>query len=129
MTSDPIIAGVPTIDDAPTTSLSPASLFRLSVYWLGLVAVFSGIGIILQERAKTLIPDESMRFTTVGLVQLAGVVVAVLVQPTVGSISDYTVSRFGRRKPYVLIGTLLDVVFLVGLATSNTLLMLSLIHI
>jgi MFS family permease len=95
------------------------------VYWLGLVAVFSGIGIILQERARTLIPDESMRFTTVGLVQLAGVVVAVLVQPTVGSISDYTVSRFGRRKPYVLIGTLLDVVFLVGLATSNTLLMVA----
>jgi MFS family permease len=125
MTSDPITAGVPTVDDAPTASLSAASLFRLSVYWLGLVAVFSGIGIILQERARTLIPDESMRFTTVGLVQLAGVVVAVLVQPTVGSISDYTVSRFGRRKPYVLIGTLLDVVFLVGLATSNTLLMVA----
>jgi MFS family permease len=125
MTSDPITAGVPTVDDSPTASLSPASLVRLSVYWLGLVAVFSGIGIILQERAKTLIPDESLRFTTVGLVQLAGVVVAVLVQPTVGSISDYTVSRFGRRKPYVLIGTLLDVVFLVGLATSNTLLMVA----
>ncbi len=42
-----------------------------------------------------------MRFTTVGIVQLFGVIVAVLVQPTVGSISDYTVSRFGRRKPYV----------------------------
>src|SRR4029078_6679316 len=64
-----------------------------------------------------------MRCPTVVLVQLFGVIVAVVVQPTVGSISDYTVSRFGRRKPYVLIGTLLDVVFLVGLATSNTLLM------
>jgi MFS family permease len=116
---------VTTDDDSPTVTLSLASLLRLSVYWLGLVAVFSGIGIILQERAKTLIPDESMRFTTVGLVQLAGVVVAVLVQPTIGSISDYTVSRFGRRKPYVLIGTLLDVVFLIGLATSNTLLMVA----
>jgi len=124
MAFDPI-AVVTTDDDSPTVTLSLASLLRLSVYWLGLVAVFSGIGIILQERAKTLIPDESMRFTTVGLVQLAGVVVAVLVQPTVGSISDYTVSRFGRRKPYVLIGTLLDVVFLIGLATSNTLLMVA----
>ncbi len=124
MAFDPT-AVVTTDDDSPTVTLSLASLLRLSVYWLGLVAVFSGIGIILQERAKTLIPDESMRFTTVGLVQLAGVVVAVLVQPTVGSISDYTVSRFGRRKPYVLIGTLLDVVFLIGLATSNTLLMVA----
>ena len=128
--TDPSVPRVPAdpagpVDDSPTASLSLASLLRLSVYWLGLVAVFSGIGVILQERAKTLIPDETMRFTTVGLVQLIGVIVAVVVQPTVGSISDYTVSRFGRRKPYVLIGTLLDVVFLTGLATSNTLLMVA----
>ena len=113
------------IDDRPTASLSMASLLRLSVYWLGLVAVFGGIGIIMQERAKVLIEDPTTRFTTVGIVQLLGVIVAVLVQPTVGSISDYTVSRFGRRKPYILIGTVLDMVFLVGIATSNTLLMVA----
>ena len=50
------------------------------------------------------------------------VIIAVLVQPTVGSISDYTISRWGRRKPYILIGSLLDLVFLIGIATSNTLL-------
>ena len=44
-----------------------------------------------------------------------------IVQPTVGSISDYTVTRWGRRKPYIFIGSLLDVVFLIGIATSNTL--------
>jgi MFS family permease len=119
--SDPSVLA----DDPPTETLSIASLLRLSVYWLGLVAVFGGIGVILQERAKVLIPDESVRFTTVGIVQLLGVIVAVIVQPTIGSISDYTVSRFGRRKPYILIGTLLDVVFLIGLATSNTLLMVA----
>jgi MFS family permease len=41
------------------------------------------------------------------------------VQPTVGAISDYTVSRWGRRKPYIAIGAVLDVVFLVGIALSN----------
>jgi MFS family permease len=48
------------------------------------------------------------------------VFVAILVQPTVAAISDYTISRWGRRKPYILIGTLLDVVFLWALATSHT---------
>ena len=64
--SDPRVPADPNepVDDSPTNSLSLASLLRLSVYWLGLVAVFSGIGVILQERAKVLIPDESMRFTT-----------------------------------------------------------------
>jgi MFS family permease len=34
------------------------------------------------------------------------------VQPTMGSISDHTRTRIGRRKPYILAGTLLDMVFL-----------------
>ncbi len=112
-------------DDRPTASLSMASLLRLSVYWLGLVAVFGGIGVILQERAKVLIDDPGVRFTTIGLVQLLGVLVAIAIQPTVGSLSDYTVSRFGRRKPYIVVGTVLDIAFLVGIALSNELIMVA----
>ena len=89
----------------PTRLLPLSQLIRLSVYWLGLVAVFQGIGRTMQERIKDLVPDESVQYTTLGVVQMAGVIIAVLVQPTVGSISDYTISRFGRRKPFILIGT------------------------
>jgi MFS family permease len=106
--------------DRPTTLLPLSQLVRLSVYWLGLVAVFQGINLILQERIKVLVPDPNVQYTTLGVVFAAGVTTAVLVQPTVGSISDYTISRFGRRKPYILIGTTLDLIFLVGLATSNS---------
>jgi MFS family permease len=106
----------------PTAILPISHLLRLSVYWLGLVAVFNGITVILQERIKVLVPDPAVQYTTLGVVQAAGVIIAVLVQPTVGTISDYTISRFGRRKPYILVGTILDFVFLIGLATSNTLL-------
>ena len=35
------------------------------------------------------------------------------------TISDYTISRWGRRKPYIFIGALLDVLFLYGFASSN----------
>jgi MFS family permease len=108
--------------DRPTALLPLGQLVRLSIYWLGLVAVVQGIGIILQERIKVLVPDPNVQYTTLGVVQIAGMLIAILVQPTIGSISDYTVSRFGRRKPYILIGTTLDLVFLVGLATSNTIL-------
>src|SRR4029078_3442210 len=69
-----------------------------------------------------LVPDTSIQYTTLGALQVAGIVIAVLVQPTVGTLSDYTVSRYGRRRPYIVVGTLLDLAFLVGLATSNTVL-------
>ena len=108
--------------ERPTALLPIGHLVRLSIYWLGLVAVINGVGIILQERIKTIVPDTGVQYTTLGIVQVVGIVVAIVVQPTVGSISDYTISRFGRRKPYILIGTTLNLVFLVGLATSNTVL-------
>ena len=55
-------------------------------------------------------------------ISISGVVIAIIVQPTIGSISDYTISRWGRRKPYIFIGSTLDVIFLIGIASSNTLL-------
>ena len=115
-------AAVTMDSDRPTQVLPMAQLLRLSVYWLGLIAVVNGVGIILQERIKVLVPDATIQYTTLGVIQAAGVLIAVLIQPIAGSISDYTISRFGRRKPYILVGTLLDVVFLIGIATSNTVL-------
>ena len=56
---------------------------------------------------------------------IGGSIVGIIVQPTVGYISDFTVSRWGRRKPYIVFGSLLDVVFLVGIANANTVLALA----
>ena len=50
---------------------------------------------------------------------LAGAIAPIIIQPTVGVISDYTVTRWGRRKPYIVVGSLFDVVFLAGLAFNN----------
>ena len=48
-------------DDRPTRPLRNVELLRLSGYWLGLVAVFVGIGVILQERIKDLVPDPTVQ--------------------------------------------------------------------
>src|SRR5918995_2730689 len=57
--------------------------------------------------------------TMLAIIMLAGAVAPIIIQPTVGVISDYTVTRWGRRKPYIVVGSLLDVVFLAGLALNN----------
>lgn len=107
----------------PTATLPAWQLIRLSLYWLGLTAVMGGITALLGNRlvAEKLVPlseqgDALFRMTALGAV------IAMLIQPTVGTISDYTISRWGRRKPYIVIGSLLDVVFLLGVASSNTVL-------
>jgi MFS family permease len=108
----------------PTALLPKRELFRLSLYWLGLSSIFAGLAFILGARLEFdgLVPDKTEAGRTLFLLTIAGAVIAAVVQPTVGTISDYTISRWGRRKPYILIGSLLDVVFLAGIALSSDLL-------
>jgi len=120
--SDPEAARAFDAEGRPTKPLRLSHLLRISLYWLGLTAVFSGLDIVNSRIQYTGLVPKGREGVGAFEVSLIGVVIAVLVQPTVGSLSDYTVSRFGRRKPYIVIGTTLDLVFLVGLATSNTVL-------
>jgi len=96
-------------------------LLNLSVYWFGIQAVWGGVnGVVLPVRLEAI--DVANSGTLLFITTLLGVAVAILVQPTIGMISDYTITRWGRRKPYIVIGAILDVVFLVGLGMSHTLL-------
>ena len=107
----------------PTSSLPAGQLVRLSLYWLGLSSIFIGLTQILGGRILfDGLGDPTMKATTLFYLSFMGTIIAVLVQPTVGTISDYTISRWGRRKPYIFIGTSLDLVFLFGVASSNTVL-------
>jgi MFS family permease len=113
-----------TADGRPAALLPKRELVRLSLYWLGLSSIFAGLTFILGARLEFdgLVPDKAEAGRTLFLLTIAGALIAVVVQPTIGTISDYTISRWGRRKPYILIGSVLDVVFLTGIALSADLL-------
>ena len=112
--------GGPTADGRPTAILPLSQLFQLSVYWFGINSIWGAIdGVILQKRVPELV-DPGTGGTALAVVKVVAVLMAIVIQPTIGSISDYTISRWGRRKPYIFIGAVLDVVFLIGLATSQT---------
>ena len=110
----------------PTATLPIGHLIRISLYWLGLTAIDGAVGLFIQNRVNfgpfAADPFEVGRILF--LLSIPVAVISILIQPTVGSISDYTVSRWGRRKPYIVVGSLLDLVFLAGIAMSNSILML-----
>jgi MFS family permease len=109
-------------DGRPTAILPIPQLVRLSLYWLGLSSIFAGLHQLINGRIlfQGLGPRGS-EGTTLFLLTAGGSIVAMLVQPTIGSLSDYTISRWGRRKPYIFIGSCLDLLFLYAIATSNAL--------
>jgi len=57
--------------------------------------------------------------TFLGWLSALGSLVALLVQPVVGALSDRTQSRLGRRRPYILLGGIVLLVGLAGLAVAR----------
>ena len=100
-------------------SLAAPQLFRLSVYWFGINAIWGGIrshppGARSRPRRRRHRRSRARdRQGQRGDHRDPG-------PAHVGAISDYTISRWGRRKPYIAIGATLDVVFLIGIAISQT---------
>ena len=131
MAVDIALAGEPPATDLPgsrpTATLPLGQLIRISLYWLGLTAIDGAVGLFNQNRLNfgPFAPDPLEIGRISFLMSIPVAVISILIQPTIGSISDYTVSRWGRRKPYIVFGSLLDLVFLAGIALSNSILMLA----
>jgi MFS family permease len=111
--------------DAARSAILPVSqLLSISIYWFGINAMWGGYEIFGQQKVESLVGVET-RGVTMGVLEMGVALVSILVQPTVGTISDYAVSRWGRRKPFILIGGLLDAIFIFGIATSQSLVALA----
>jgi MFS family permease len=106
-------------DGRPTRRLPVPQLLQISLYWFGISAIWGGWSIIGPARLDDLVGTDAAgrAYAAIGVI---GAFIALAVQPTVGSISDFTTSRWGRRKPYIAIGASLDLLFLIGLASSQT---------
>jgi len=104
----------------PTKELPLRQLLTLSIYWLGINAMWTGLHVIVLPKRMEAFFGPASAGLGLGLITLAGVVTAIIVQPTIGAISDYAVTRWGRRKPFIVIGSLLDIIFLWAVAASDT---------
>lgn len=74
--------------------------------------------IVLPAVLLNYVPD-ARKNTYLGLLTFAGLIVAMLVQPVAGALSDGWRSALGRRRPFIILGTLFDFVFLSVLAWAG----------
>ncbi|MEP6468361.1 MAG: MFS transporter [Chloroflexota bacterium] len=101
----------------PKQALAIGQLLAVTAYWLAITVLwgaftFSVIPRLVESPGVLGSSTHPLAGLAIGLITTAGVLIAILVQPTMGAISDHTRSRLGRRKPYILIGTFLDLLFL-----------------
>lgn len=103
----------------PTTPVSRGWIARLGLAGVGMCAGWFGpIQVLLGLQAAALTPDH--KEATLSLVTGVGAVVSTLANPLAGAFSDRTTSRFGRRVPWIVGGTLVGAIGLVLLAAADT---------
>lgn len=90
----------------------------INLFWLGLNIRNTALGSIFMPYLVGVFAPEAIKNTALGAMRSAGLVIAMLVQPAAGLLSDRSTSRFGRRRPYILVGALFDCLFLVAIALS-----------
>ena len=102
---------------------------HISVFSFGSTAFSTPLGVVVLPVLVLAVAPEELKNTYLGLLGLAGLLVAMVVQPLAGHMSDRTFSPWGRRMPYVVVGGTLTclAIFLLGVAFSYTALVSSLI--
>ncbi len=81
------------------------SCIKITLLGFGLSALWSSLhSIVLPIRLLDFVA-ESQKNSALGYLTFAGLVVAMLVQPVVGAASDRSGFRWGRRRPFILAGT------------------------
>lgn len=92
--------------------LNLSQLLTLNAYWVGISFMWNSLHpIILPAVLLNFVPD-AKKNTWLGILTFVGLVIAMIVQPLSGALSDKWHSRWGRRRPLILFGTLFDFLFL-----------------
>jgi MFS family permease len=90
----------------------------INLFWFGMNIRNTALGSIFMPYLVAIFAPEAIKNTALGAMRSAGLVIAMLVQPAAGMLSDRSTSRFGRRRPYILVGAIFDCLFLAAIALS-----------
>lgn len=136
-TRRPWLAVVP--DTAPRRHLSFPQLLALSAIWFAIAYLMNTLGgITIPYLVKALTRPTTIQLlgihftadknTYVAILDTAGAIFALVWQPAIGALSDRSRFRWGRRRPYIAIGIVGDVIFLSAMAFVTSYWMLIVVY-
>ncbi len=108
------------IGNGGTKRFGASGYIKITILGFALTALWSSLhSIILPLRLLDFVP-EAQKNTYLGLLTFTGLILAMLTQPVIGAISDRSGFGWGRRRPYILLGTLLALLFLPGIGLAGS---------
>lgn len=101
-------------------SLKSPDYIKITMLGFALATLSSSLHAVILPVRILDFATESVKSTYLGLLTSAGLLVAMIVQPLAGAISDRSGFKWGRRRPFILLGTLITLPFLAGVGYTNT---------
>src|SRR5437899_7478122 len=96
-------------------------ILAISIFWLALNFHWAALGIIILPSQVFKIVGELQKGEALAFVLVPGAFVSLFANPLFGMLSDRTRGRlasWGRRRPYILFGTLVNIGGLLWMATA-----------
>jgi len=101
---------------------------KITLFGFALTALWQSLhSIILPLRLLDFVA-ESQKNTYLGLLTLSGLFLAMFVQPLAGAVSDRSSFKWGRRRPYILVGGIIAVLFIPGIGFAGKYAMIFIVY-
>ena len=120
------------LEEVPTTRATRGWITRLSLAFLGINIAWAGPGqVLIAPQIELLTASGSGGIFTaskegnLAVIGFLGALFALIAVPLWGALSDRTRSRWGRRTPWMIAGTIAVAVFLIATGFANSLGMLA----
>src|SRR5438105_13881234 len=103
---------------APTRRVSFFDQVNLNIFWLANNFHWQALLAIVIPSMVVKFLGDANKDINLAMVVIWGTLVAFAVNPLVGAVSDYATFRMGRRRPFLIMGTIFKVIALVLFACS-----------
>jgi MFS family permease len=87
--------------------------FWISLLWFGITFLWGGMNAVILPHLNEKYAPENWKGTALGVITAVGMIVAIIVQPAAGALSDFSRHAWGRRRPFIFVGGVLTVLSLI----------------
>ncbi len=108
----------PRPEQAPAAKAGTPPLVPLVAYWLGLSVTWGALTTVVLPSLVDERVAPGVKSSAVALIAAAQAIVAIGIQPVAGALSDRLRTRWGRRRPWIVAGVVLQVLALLSLAVA-----------
>ena len=106
-------------------------IFAISIFWFALNFHWSALGIIILPSQVFKLVGTLQQGEALAFILVPGAFISLFANPLFGMLSDETrgrFARFGRRRPYILLGTLVNIGALVWMAMAHDIVSLAIAY-